>query len=155
VAGQVIGRLAEHDRYDELCIHQPGALARWLESQASPFPEELRSRAQAHQEQVMKGFLEPVTPLLANVTVPATLIIGGHDPVTGPAQVAAFERLVPNGRVVRFPDAAHFVQLEEPEAYADLVTHAVTQARRWWRRWLGGPPRSLATGRRRGGSASG
>jgi proline iminopeptidase len=64
---------------------------------------------------------EPVTPLLADVSMPATLIVGGHDLVTGPEQVAAFERLVPHGRVVRFPNAGHFVQLEEPEAYAETV----------------------------------
>jgi hypothetical protein len=36
-------------------------------------------------------------PLLDGLTVPATLILGGHDLVTGPAQVTAFERFAPHG----------------------------------------------------------
>jgi pimeloyl-ACP methyl ester carboxylesterase len=72
----------------------------------------------------MAGLLEPLVPLLAGVTMPATLILGGHDLVTGPEQVAAFERFVPHGRVLRFPEAGHFVQLEEPEAYAEAIRTA-------------------------------
>lgn len=32
-----------------------------------------------------------------------------------------FSRLVPHGRVVRFPNVGHFVRLEEPEAYAEVI----------------------------------
>jgi proline iminopeptidase len=123
---ELVTRLVAHDRYDDLYFHRPEARAAWRESRQSPFPDELHARSQAHQQQAMAGLGEPVLPLLANVTVPATLVVGGHDLVTGPGQVAAFERLVPHGRVVRFPDAAHFVQLEEPEAYAELVIGTVT-----------------------------
>ena len=118
---ELVGELVEHGRYDDLYFHQPEARRRWKEIQDRPFPDELQSRARAHQEQALNGMLEPVTPLLANVTMPATLIVGGQDLVTGPEQVATFERLVPHGRVVRFPNASHFVQLEEPEAYAEAV----------------------------------
>lgn len=117
----LVGRLDEHGRYDDLYFHQPEARKRWAEIQDRPFPDELLSRARAHQEQAINCMREPVTPLLASVTMPATLIVGGHDLVTGSGQVAAFERLVPHGRVLRFPNASHFVQLEEPEAYADAV----------------------------------
>jgi proline iminopeptidase len=119
---ELVGHLVDHDRYDDLYFHQPAARARWRETDATPFPEELVARAGAHVDQVLDGMREPLLALLAGITVPATLIIGGHDLVTGPAQVAAFERLVPHGQVTRFPDAGHFVQLEEPEAYAELVS---------------------------------
>ena len=119
---ELVGHLVEHDRYDDLYFHQPAARARWRETDATPFPDEQRSRAGAHVEQVLDGMTEPLLPMLAGLTMPATLIIGGHDLVTGPAQVAAFERWVPHGQVRRFPNAGHFVQLEEPAAYAELVS---------------------------------
>jgi proline iminopeptidase len=119
---ELVAGLVAHDRYDDLYVHQPHAMEAWR-SREMPFPDELLARSQAHQEQAIRGLTEPVLPLLAGLTVPATLVVGGRDLVTGPGQVSTFERLVPHGRVVRFPDAGHFVQLEEPDAYAELVTN--------------------------------
>lgn len=129
VAG-LMGRLVDADRYDDLYFHQAEARARWRETDAAPFPDELTDRAEAHVEQAMVCLREPVVSLLEGLTVPATLILGGHDLVTGPAQVAAFERFVPHGRVLRFPDAGHFVQLEQARAYAEAVTAVAVPAGR-------------------------
>lgn len=116
----LIGRLADRDRYDDLYFHRPAARARWQETEAAaPFPDELRARGRPHVEQALDGCRESLVPLLAGLSVPAVLIIGGHDLVTGPAQVEAFR---PHGEVLEFPDAGHFVQLEEPEAYAAAVS---------------------------------
>lgn len=117
----LVAGLVARDRYDDLYVHQSHAMETWR-SREMPFPDELLARSAAHQEQAIRGLTEPVLPLLADLTVRATLVVGGHDLVTGPGQVSAFERLVPHGRVVRFPEAGHFVQLEEPDAYAELVT---------------------------------
>lgn len=116
---QLVARLVKHDRYDDLYFHRPEARARWRA--AEEFPDELQARSAAHSAQAIAGLRAPVLPLLAHVTMPAALIVGGHDLITGPAQVAAFERLVPHGEVLRFPEAGHFVQLEEPEPYAEAV----------------------------------
>lgn len=126
----LMGRLVDRDRYDDLYFHQAEARARWRETNAASFPEELETRAAAHVEQAMVCLREPVVSLLDGLTVPATLILGGHDLVTGPAQVAAFERFVPFGRVLRFPDAGHFVQLEDARAYAEAITAVAGSAGR-------------------------
>lgn len=125
---ELMGRLVDRDRYDDLYFHRPRARARWRETNARPFPDESRSRSAAHVEQALACLREPVVPLLAGLTVPATLILGGHDLVTGPEQVAAFERDVPHGRVLRFPEAGHFVQLEEPQDYAEAIRTASASA---------------------------
>jgi proline iminopeptidase len=122
---ELLVRLVPHDRYDDLYFHQPAAREAWRASQRSSLPDELRARSQRHQNVAIPLMRESVVPLLAQLTVPATLIVAGHDLVTGPRQVAAFERLVPHGTVVRFPNSSHFPQLEEAEAYAELVIDTV------------------------------
>jgi proline iminopeptidase len=121
---ELVGRLAEHDRYDDLYVHQPAALARYRDAGAAPFPDELRARTQAHVEQAMDNCLESLLPMLSGLTVPATLVTGAHDLVTGPAQVEAFRERVAGGLVRQFAQAGHFVQLEEPGSYTDLVISA-------------------------------
>ncbi|WP_291419470.1 alpha/beta fold hydrolase [Actinophytocola sp.] len=116
----LIGRLVDHDRYDDLYFHQPAARARWQATEAAArFPDELRARGRAHAEQALDGCAESLVPLLRRLETAAVLIKGGHDLVAGPAQVEAFR---PHGAVLELPDAGHFVQLEEPEAYADAVS---------------------------------
>jgi proline iminopeptidase len=121
---ELIGRLVEHDRYDDLYVHQPDARARYQETEAAPFPDELRARTQTHAEQALDGCLESLLPMLSGLTVPATLVTGAYDLVTGPAQVEAFRERVAGGRFREYAQSGHFVQLEEPESYADLVISA-------------------------------
>lgn len=125
----LIGGLQEHDRYEDLYFARPQARARWQEIDATPFPDELLSRARAHSEQALDGCLESLVPLLPGLAVPAELIIGGHDLVCGPRQVAAFRAGVADSRVHEFPQAGHFVVLEEPGSYADLVISATDGGR--------------------------
>ncbi len=114
---ELIGELGE--RYDDLYIHQTWARDGYHTASTDSFPEELRSRADQHAEQMMPGCVAPMLDLLSGLTMPATLITGHYDLVTGPAQVEAFR---PHGEVHVFAESGHFVQLEEAEAYADLVT---------------------------------
>ncbi|HEX5115269.1 MAG TPA: alpha/beta hydrolase [Pseudonocardiaceae bacterium] len=65
--------------------------------------------------------------LLAGLRTPALLITGAPDLVTGPRQRAGFHSTVRSGTVETFPDSGHFVALEEPARYADLVTGFTTQ----------------------------
>ncbi|HEV7649900.1 MAG TPA: alpha/beta hydrolase [Actinophytocola sp.] len=126
----LIGRLQEHDRYDDLYFAGPVARARWGEIESAPFPEELLARSRAHGEQALDGCLESLLPKLAGLAVPADLIVGGRDLVCGPQQTDAFRTGVRNGRVHEFPQAGHFVVAEEPERYADLVISATDGGRR-------------------------
>jgi proline iminopeptidase len=121
---ELIGELDE--RYDDLYFHQPWAKKRWCDGDTTSFPEALQSRAQRHSELMMDSSVEPMLNLLSGLTVPATLIKGRYDLVTGPAQLEAFR---PHGEVHYFAESGHFVQLEEAEAYADLVTTRVRPRR--------------------------
>lgn len=117
----LVARLHEHGRYDDLYVRDPRVRAAWQAAETDAFPEELYRRTGAHSEQAMAGCLEDLRPLLADLAVPAVLIVGGHDLVCGPAQVEAFTERVPRGHVHRFPQAGHLVHVEDPGPYADLV----------------------------------
>jgi proline iminopeptidase len=75
-----------------------------------------------HFEEGFDLMVRPVTGLLPRLTMPAALIVGRHDLVTGPEQVAAFRTAVPHGEVREFADSGHFVRLEQAGEYADLVS---------------------------------
>ena len=121
---ELVGGLQRHDRYDDLYFVSPAARGRWNDIEATPFPDAQRSRARAHAEQALDGCFEPLQALLPDIAVPADLIIGRHDLVCGPRQIEAFRNGVPRGRVHEFLQAGHFVVLEEPERFADLVISA-------------------------------
>ena len=63
---------------------------------------------------------ENLLGLLPMLSGPATVIKGRYDLVMGPRQLEAFA-----GPVNIFENSGHFVQLEEPEAYAELVRDLV------------------------------
>ena len=118
----VLGALG--DRRDELYIKRTDLIAQ----PGGPFPsaavdETYHERGSRHSEAVTKSasFAESLLPLLPRVEQPALLIRGGSDPVTSPTEIARFRAEVPRGWVEVFEASAHFVQLEEPERYADTV----------------------------------
>jgi proline iminopeptidase len=71
------------------------------------------------------GLLEPLQPLLSRLRPPALLIVGAADLVTSPDQIDAFRDRVPRGQIEVFDQSGHFVQLEQAEEYAALVTRFV------------------------------
>ncbi len=70
-----------------------------------------------------------VTGLLPGLTMPAALLVGRYDLVTGPEQIAAFRAAVPPGEVHEFAESAHFVQSEQADEYADLVSRVAAGRR--------------------------
>jgi proline iminopeptidase len=121
---ELVGRLTEHGRYNDLYARQSWARDRLNRmGDDRPYSTELLARAGRHSEALLTttDLMASLVPRLADLRTPALLITGAHDLVTGPAQLAAFRSTVPSGTVETFPESGHFVQLEEPERYADLV----------------------------------
>ncbi|TDD46393.1 alpha/beta hydrolase [Kribbella antibiotica] len=87
-------------------------------------PDELHARSGRFSEEIMKTpeFLESLLPLLAQITQPALLIKGEHDPATSPTEIAGFQADVPEGTYYFASGAGHFVHAEAAEAYTRLVT---------------------------------
>jgi proline iminopeptidase len=70
---------------------------------------------------------EPAQHLLAGLSAPLLLIVGGHDPLTSPEQRAAF-RSAPRSQVLEVPAAGHFVHADDPLQYASAVSDFVRSA---------------------------
>lgn len=124
---ELVWGLQAHGRYDELYFHQPSALAAFQAiDMAALFGDEQMAKGQRHFTEGFDLAVRPVTGLLPRLTMPAVLIVGRHDLVTGPEQIAAFRAAVPHGEVHEFADSGHFVQLEQAEEYADLVSRVAS-----------------------------
>lgn len=120
---ELVWGLQAHGRYDELYFHQPSALAAFQAiDMAAIFGDEQVAKSQRHFREGFDLAMRPVTSLLPRLTMPAALLLGRHDLVTGPEQIAAFRDGVPHGEVHEFADSGHFVQLEQADEYADLVS---------------------------------
>lgn len=63
---------------------------------------------------------------LADCVAPVLLVTGEHDPQHPKWWADAWTALLPNGRVRQIPQARHFLNLEAPEALADVVTEFLT-----------------------------
>ncbi len=61
------------------------------------------------------------TPMLAEVTVPTLVIVGGEDQTDGPREARALATGIRDARLVRVEGAGHLVNLEQP----DLVNEAL------------------------------
>jgi len=88
------------------------------------------------------AFGESMLGLLPQVTSPALLITGGLDPLTSPAQRAAFLTAAPRHEELEFPQAGHFVHADDPVPYATAVMNYVRVATEG----LDGPAPGPATG---------
>ncbi|MEV0843392.1 alpha/beta hydrolase [Actinocatenispora sera] len=111
------------ERHLELYVHRPEARSALAATLASAFPAELRDRGDAAARRLLAApdVLASMVGLLPGLAVPALLMKGRYDLVTGPSQLAAFRAEVPDGRVELFPRSAHYPQLEEPELYQTTV----------------------------------
>ena len=58
---------------------------------------------------------EDSTPLLAEIDVPALVVIGEEDAVIPPEEGAEMAAALPDARLVRIPETGHVVPLERPE----------------------------------------
>jgi 3-oxoadipate enol-lactonase len=62
---------------------------------------------------------------LAQVTVPALVLVGEHDEATPPAMSSELAAGLPNARLVILPGCAHVPQLQEPELFLDAIKEFV------------------------------
>jgi proline iminopeptidase len=121
---ELVSRLERHGRYHDLYVHQPAAREEFDRMVATnPYPREWRERGNRHGALLMEtaDVMVSVLPLLAGLRAPALLVKGMYDLVTGPGQLASFRSAVLHGVVEVFERSGHFVQLEEPERYAEVV----------------------------------
>ena len=119
---EVLGVLGEHR--DEIYIPDAATRRRINELlAAAPFTAEQWSRGVEHLTQLDRDpeLYAPHTPLLSRLTQPALLIKGDLDPIPSAGEVSDFVWLRPGAQLHRFPGVGHFVQAEQPEAYAKLV----------------------------------
>ena len=119
---EVGGQLGEHR--DDLYTHQP-ALHDFFGKMiaASGLPNALWARG-GHQQGLLNKdpvLFEDHRPLLAGLTQPSVLLRGAFDHVVSAEQIEAISA-APGARPVRvFGNSAHFVHVEEPDAYAAAV----------------------------------
>lgn len=62
---------------------------------------------------------------LANVTVPALVLVGEHDEATPPAMSAELAAGLPDAKLVVLPGCAHVPQLQEPALFLDAIREFV------------------------------
>jgi proline iminopeptidase len=86
--------------------------------------DELHARSGQFSEQISRSpqFGDDVLPLLAQLTQPALLIKGEHDPATSQQEIALFGSDVRDGTYYYATGAGHFVHAEQPDLYTELVT---------------------------------
>jgi pimeloyl-ACP methyl ester carboxylesterase len=85
----------------------------WLSSQAR--------RAFLREERALLDELQPVLAGCRSVTVPAVVVVGARDHVTGARTARALAELVPGARLTVVPGAGHFLPLTHPEAVAGAL----------------------------------
>ncbi|MGW8762767.1 alpha/beta fold hydrolase [Streptomyces sp. NPDC055815] len=101
-----------------------GGMARFLERVEPLWAATMRLADPVALHRSAFGLRAGATPsartLLAELTIPRTLLIGAHSqPPTGTAELAAA-----GVRVVTVPDAGHNIMLDNPQAFAEHVASA-------------------------------
>lgn len=112
-------------QYMEQFFHDPGGAADFADLlEGSGFTQEQWQRGNSHWP-LLAAMYEPVLSLLPRVRRPALLLRGTDDLVAAPGMLAAFGSSVPGGTIREFERSGHFAYLEEPGAYAQVVTEFV------------------------------
>ncbi len=70
-------------------------------------------------------FSLPLRPLLGCVEVPTTVVWGRHDRVVPLECGEAYTRAIPHATLKVVEDAGHFVEMERPEALAEIILQPV------------------------------
>ncbi|MDE3051192.1 MAG: alpha/beta fold hydrolase [Nitrospirota bacterium] len=60
-------------------------------------------------------------PLLAQITCPTQIIVGELDQATPPSDAELMAEKIPGARITIIPNAAHLANLEQPEAFNQIV----------------------------------
>jgi proline iminopeptidase len=87
-------------------------------------PDEYHERSGHFSSEITKsaGFVEPLLQYLGQLTQPALLIKGEHDPATSPREIELFRSDVPEGTYYYATGAGHFLHAEQADLFARLVT---------------------------------
>jgi proline iminopeptidase len=116
-------------RRSELHVYNPECRERRQRVlEEAPFPDEWWERGRTHHNRLIEeGRLwESLLSRFPQVPCPALLMKGKHDPIPSQTEIDAFLKLVPEAQMVLFEESGHFVQLEEPERYQEVVVRFVT-----------------------------
>jgi proline iminopeptidase len=88
--------------------------------------EEAASEASSERHQALieadDACYEPMFPLLPTLEMPALLITGGRDTISGAELRAAFRAASRANQLIEFPEAGHFAHADNPDAYAAAIT---------------------------------
>ncbi len=115
-------------RRPELYFHQPSVradLASALPSQLLPADVRDRGNAPGRVLRAHEQLLEPLLPRLAELRVPALLVVGLFDNVLDDDAIEVFNATVEDGDVVWCDESGHFCHIEEPDTYAQAVADFV------------------------------
>lgn len=83
---------------------------------------QLRERATVAHLAWTPYFHDPRLPRrLARVTAPSLLVWGEKDRFTGVAHGKAYERLLPESRLIQIPDCGHLPPIEQPEKFCEAA----------------------------------
>jgi len=96
---------------------------------ASEDPDPQRdAEATRHHVAVMQDptVHDSLLPLLPRLSCPSLLIVGEDDPLTSEEQRQAFAEAVAVSRISKINGAGHFVHVDRPDQYAELVTDFLT-----------------------------
>ena len=61
-------------------------------------------------------------PFLRQITCPTQIIVGELDQATPPSDAKLMADQIPNARLAIIPNAAHLSNLEQPEAFNQIVS---------------------------------
>ncbi len=77
---------------------------------------------------------------LGRIGVPALVLVGSEDQVTGPAEARTLVAGIPDARLAVVPGASHLAPVEQPAAVTDLLVHHFSTAWTEDRAALAAPP---------------
>jgi pimeloyl-ACP methyl ester carboxylesterase len=72
--------------------------------------------------------LDDLAPGLADIAVPVTVVIGGADRIVPASTGQRIAAAIPGARLIRIEGAGHLLSHERPEAVADAIAGAATEA---------------------------
>jgi proline iminopeptidase len=68
-------------------------------------------------EPIARAAVDPVVPRLGQIQQSALVMVGAHDHNIDPERAKAVASAIPDARLAWFSNAAHMLELEEPDAY--------------------------------------
>jgi pimeloyl-ACP methyl ester carboxylesterase len=79
----------------------------------------VRPDVRAETYRVMRGY--DLSPVLADIKVPALVMVGARDRLVNPEESREMGRLLPRARLVVFPEAGHVCFLEQHQRFNEVV----------------------------------